>query len=109
MLRRGCLVILFAVFHGEYDQFNLYGVFSSREQATEFLADLNSRVIQGACKGKEPYSLTEGGLGEIREIFLDVGCIPEHWVFPAKWRAAGPCRVCESAGLPDCNAHPVSV
>ncbi len=39
---------LWAVFHGEYDERELYGIFSSRALADSFLEDLNSRVIQGA-------------------------------------------------------------
>lgn len=86
---------VFAVFHGEYDDYNLYGVFSSEEQAAAFLADLNGRVIQGACaggyscNGKDPFRITEMGFGEIREITLDVGCIPKTWVSSLEWKAAG--------------------
>jgi hypothetical protein len=106
---------LFAVFHGEYEDRDLYGVFTSLGKATAFLVNLNGRVMQGACRGghfthgTEPFHVTDQGFGEIREIILDIGSIPTNWVLPAEWRASGPCRVCESAGLPDCNAHPVSV
>jgi hypothetical protein len=104
---------LFAVFHGDHEDCDLYGVFTSLGKATAFLVNLNGRVMQRACSvtwnGTEPFHVTEQGFGEIREITLDIGSIPTNWVLPAEWRAPGPCRLCESNGLPDCNTHPVSV
>jgi hypothetical protein len=98
---------LFAVFHGEYDQFELYGVFSSAERAAAFLADLNSRVIQGATKGchGEPYKVTEDGTGSVREIALDGSNMPRWAVLPAEWKVPNPC----ACGLPGCHLQPVSV
>ena len=64
---------LFAVFHGEYEDRDLYGVFTSLGKATAFLVNLNGRVMQGACRGGR------GLCGPMDRLERLVLWMPEVW------------------------------
>ena len=75
---------LFAVFVGDYEESTCYGVFSSRDKADSFLADLQGRVVKGQLETLAGGQQVPWGVAKwqssIEEFTLDCGVVPEHWV-----------------------------
>jgi hypothetical protein len=70
---------VFLVFVGDYEESSCYGVFSSRDKAESFLADLRSRVVKGQMEAEnKPWRVAKWE-SSIEEFTLDSGVVPEEW------------------------------